>query len=96
MKIRVIKESKRKTPRTPDLIRRVLDTGPTSEAETGILPKAPQDMKIFLNKIAEEIEEMSVEELAAANSERAFSSIGTAIMNAEDEGMDRPREGGQL
>ena len=91
MKIRIIKES-----RASDLTHRVTDTDPSSEAETGILPKAPQDMKIFLNKIAEEIEEMSVEELAAANEERAFFSIGTAIMNAEGEGMDRPREGGQL
>jgi len=54
------------------------------------------DIESALITIGNKIEEMSVEELAAANSERAFSSIGTAIMNAEDEGMDRPREGGQL
>ena len=59
------------------------------------IPKDPEELRDFLDGIAKSIELLSDEEARAADDARAFFRIGTAIMNAE-EGMDRPREGGEL
>ena len=47
------------------------------------IPRDPVELRRFLDGIAKSIEKMSDEELAAANEARAFSMIGSIIVNVD-------------